>query len=69
MTERRIEMAKTVLSEEVKTRLFKQMLRLEKLGEVVTYDGRDYVEQSEGAYLMLMILGISSEYIDWAYGK
>ena len=58
-----------MISKEMKEKLFEEMLRLEHLSEVTTYDHRDYFEQSEGAYLMFKILGIDSDYIKWSYGK
>ena len=58
-----------MLTEEMKTRLFEQMLELEHLGEGKTYDGHDYVEQSNGAYLMLKALGLGTEYLVWAIGR
>lgn len=56
------------MTEEMKTKLFEQMLELEhKTGK--TYDNRDYFEQAEGAFKMLQILGLNKEYIEWSYGK
>lgn len=57
------------MTSEMKVALFNEMLRLEKLGEAKTYDNRDYVEQSNGAYAMLQILGLDKEYIQWSKGK
>ena len=57
------------MTEEMKLKLFEKMLYLENMGAKVTYDHRDYVEQSNGAYEMLMILGLDHEYINWAVGK
>lgn len=57
------------MTEEVKLKLFEEMLRLEHLAERRTYDGHDYCEQSEGAFKMLEILGLATEYIWWAVGK
>ena len=57
------------MTKEMKMKLFEEMLRLEHLAERRTYDGRDYCEQSEGAFKMLEILGLSTEYIWWAVGK
>ena len=57
------------MTEEMKVKLFKEVLRLEHLAEKTTYDGRDYYEQSEGAFKMLTIMGLGSEYIKWSVGK
>lgn len=57
------------MEQELKEKLFAEVLRLETLAGKKTYDGRDYCEQSEGAYSMLTIMGIGIEYIRWAYGK
>jgi hypothetical protein len=60
---------KEPISDETKMKLFQEMLRLEHLGETKTYDGRNYVDQSDGAFEMLKILGLATEYIKWALGK
>jgi len=57
------------MTNEKKTELFKKMLELEHLAERETYDGRDYNEQAEGAFEILTILGLGSEYVNWAIGK
>ena len=57
------------MTTEMKKNLFEKMLELERLGSVATYDGRDYVEQSNGAYEMLRVLGLEKEYINWSCGK
>lgn len=57
------------MTQEMKTAMFENMLRLEKLSEKTTYDGRDYFEQAEGAFSMLTILGLASEYVNWSEGK
>lgn len=61
------------MDKEVKMKLFEQMLELENLAELYcdghTYDGRNYFEQCNGASKMLVVLGLSSEYIQWSYGK
>ena len=57
------------MDEEVKAKLFGRMLELEHLAGATTYDGRDYNEQADGAFQMLQILGLGSEYINWAIGK
>ncbi len=57
------------MTDEMKTKLFEKVLELEHLAEEVTYDGRNYAEQSNGAYAMLETLGIGKEYIEWSYGK
>ena len=60
---------KDEMTNEMKIKLFEKMLELEHLGETTTYDGRDYVEQSNGAWKMLVALGIEREYIHWSIGK
>lgn len=57
------------MNEEMKIKLFEKVLELEHLAEAKTYDGRNYFDQSEGAFSMLQILGLGSEYINWAVGK
>lgn len=57
------------MTEEMKLKLFEGMLRLEKLSQTPTFDGRDYNEQANGAYGMLQILGINLEYLKWADDK
>lgn len=57
------------MTTEMKTKLFEKMLELEHLGEVKTYDGRNYCEQANGAYAMLQVLGLDKEYIEWSYRK
>ena len=57
------------MSEEMKMRAFEEMLRLETLANRPTYDGRDYNEQSDGAFAILDVLGLGSEYIRWSEGK
>ncbi len=53
------------ISNEIKMALFETMKELEEVASVPTYDGRNYFEQSEGAYKMLTALGINMEYIRW----
>ena len=57
------------ITNEMKYKLFEKMLELEHLGETKTYDGRNYAEQSNGAYKMLQTLGLDTEYIHWSFGK
>ena len=57
------------MTEEIKMVLFEKMLKLEHLAEVETFDGHNYVEQSNGAFHMLSALGLGSEYISWSVGK
>lgn len=57
------------MTEDMKLELFKAVLELEHLAEVETFDHRDYCEQSNGAFLMLQILGLDHEYIEWSFGK
>ena len=57
------------MTEEIKRKLFEKMLRLEHLSEVKTYGNRDYFEQANGAFAMLEILGLGSEYIRFSEGK
>lgn len=53
-----------------KEKLFKHMLWLEhKEDEEATYVETNYHEQASGAFAMLQVLGIASEYINWAIGK
>jgi len=53
------------ISNEIKMALFETMKELREVASVQTYDGRNYFEQSEGAYKMLTALGINKEYIRW----
>lgn len=53
------------ISNEIKMALFETMKELRKVASIQTYDGRNYFEQSEGAYKMLTALGINMEYIRW----
>lgn len=57
------------MTEEMKIKLFEEMLKLEHLGERTTFDHHDYCEQSNGAYKMLTVLGLNAEYIKWSIGK
>ena len=57
------------MTQEMKNKMFEKMLELEHLGEVKTYDGRNYCEQANGAYAMLQVIGLDKEYIEWSYGK
>ena len=57
------------MTEDMKLELFKAVLELEHLAEAHTFDHRDYAEQSNGAFLMLQILGLDHEYIKWSFGK
>ena len=57
------------MADEMKLKLFEKMLQLEHLSEVKTYDGRNYFEQSCGAFDMLEILGLGGEYVRWSEGK
>lgn len=57
------------MTAEMKMKLFEKMFELERLGSVQTYDGRDYFEQSNGAYEMLRILGLDLDYIKWSCDK
>ena len=57
------------MNEEMKMKLFNEMLYLETMANEKTYDGRNYFEQMEGAFKMLAILGIEDEYIRWSEGK
>lgn len=58
-----------MLSEEMKIKLFQKVLELEHLAEVPTFDGRNYCEQSDGAFQMLEVMGLGREYIRWSYGR
>lgn len=57
------------MTEEMKIKLFENMLRLEHLSDKQTYDNRNYFEQADGAFQMLQIMGLSKEYIEWSCGK
>ena len=57
------------MTQETKLKMFEKVLELEHLAERETFDHRNYVEQANGAFEMLMILGIDKEYIDWSFGK
>ena len=57
------------MTEDMKLELFNAVLELEHLAEAHTFDHRDYAEQSNGAFLMLQILGLDHEYIKWSFGK
>ena len=57
------------MEKDLKEKLFEKMLYLEHMGEETTYDGRDYIEQSNGAFEMLKVLGLDKEYIHWSFGK
>lgn len=57
------------MTQNTKAKLFEEMLRLETLAGKKTYDGRNYFEQADGAFAMLEILGLDSEYIRWSEGK
>ena len=59
----------TKMTEEMKIKLFENVLRLEHLSDKQTYDNRNYFEQADGAFQMLKIMGLSKEYIEWSYGK
>ena len=56
------------VSNEVKMALFNTMRELREVAQEPSYDGRNYFEQSEGAYKMLTALGINKEYIRWEQG-
>ena len=57
------------MTEELKQKLFERLLWLEHMGESTTYDHRNYGAESDGAYSMLQVLGLGSEYLNWAIGK
>lgn len=57
------------ISEEKKIEMFTKCLEYETLSNRRTYDNRDYFELSEGAFAIIDILGLGSEYINWSYGK
>lgn len=57
------------MTEDMKLRLFEKVLLLERLGNTATYDNRDYFEQANGAFEMLVVLGLGTEYIRWSDGK
>lgn len=53
------------ISNEIKMALFETMKELSDIASNPVFDGRNYFEQSEGAYKMLTALGINKEYIRW----
>ena len=57
------------ITEETKIKLFEKVLEKEHLAEVTTYNSRAYKAESDGAYEMLEVLGLHTEYIRWAIGK
>lgn len=57
------------MTEEMKIKLFENVLRLEHLSGKKTYNNRNYFEQADGAFQMLEIMGLTKEYIDWSCGK
>lgn len=61
------------MSKEMKEKMFNKVLWLEHMGELQSqgklFDNRDYIAESKGAYEMLTILGIGTEYLYWAIGK
>lgn len=60
------------ITEEKKIEMFTKCLEYETLSNkhtYDTYDNRDYFERSEGAFAILQILGLGSEYIHWSEGK
>lgn len=57
------------MTEEMKLNLFKMMLSLEEMADGQTYDGHNYYEQANGAYAMLKVLGLGSEYIRWCFNQ
>lgn len=54
------------MNSEIKLKLFEEMFKLEELAQSEVFDQRDYFEQSEGAYKMLKILGLDTEYRRWS---
>lgn len=61
------------MTEEMKIKMFEKMLWLEKMAQKQVdgklYDKRDYWAEQNGAFEMLQILELSSEYIRWSEGK
>lgn len=57
------------MTKEQKIKCFEKTEELYELASGKTYDGRDYFEQSEGAYAILKVLGIDKEYIKWSHKK
>lgn len=57
----------------MKIKLFEKVLEKEHKAERFcngeTYDGRNYSDQLTGAFEMLQILGLASEYTAWSEGK
>lgn len=58
-----------MVTQEMKMEMFAKVLELENLSATKTYDGHDYYEQADGAFQILQILGLESEYIEWAEGR
>lgn len=58
-----------MIDTKTKTRLFEELEQMELLAAKTTYDGIDYNARSDGAFQMLQILGLSKEYIEWAYKR
>ena len=62
-------MTTIAITEEQKMAMFKKVLEMETLAERPNYGVHNYAEQADGAFLMLDILGLGKEYIEWAYKK
>lgn len=58
-----------LITPEKKQEMFQMLLELENKSEIETFDNRNYLSESTGAFLMLQILGLEKEYINWAVGK
>lgn len=59
----------TNITNEMKEEMFKKMLEFEHLAEKQTFDGIDYNDKANGMFVAFEIMGIGSEYIEWAVGK
>jgi len=55
------------MTNEMKIKLFEKVLELEH--KIRIFDNEKYFEQLNGAWAMIEILGLGSEYIKWAIGK
>ena len=57
------------MTEDMKKKMFEKLHVLETLSNEKLYDSHDYYEQANGAFAMLVILGLDKEYINWSVKK
>ena len=61
------------MTDDMKIKLFEKMLWLEHMSELYCdgklYDKVDYWSECNGAFRMLEVIGLNTEYIYWAIGK